>query len=51
MIGVFPEARAAIEEAMEMVLLGRMSPQDALDMAAEEVTAAIRRYNIQAGLQ
>ena len=50
-IGVFPEARAAIEEAMEMVLLGRMSPQDALDMAAEEVTAAIRRYNIQAGLQ
>lgn len=46
-IGVFPEAREAIEEAMEQVLLGRMMPQRALDEAAEEVSAAIRRYNIQ----
>lgn len=50
-IGVFPEARAAVEEAMEMILLRRMTPQQALDMAAEEVTQAIRRYNLQAGLQ
>lgn len=49
-IGVFPEARAAIEEAMEMVLLRRATPKQALDEAAEEVTAAIRRYNLQAGL-
>lgn len=50
-IGVFPEARKAIEEAMEQVLLGRMTPKQALDEAAAEVTAAIRRYNIQMGLQ
>ncbi|NMB46698.1 MAG: ABC transporter substrate-binding protein [Firmicutes bacterium] len=48
-IGVFPEARKAIEVAMEQVLLGMASPQAALDEAAEEVTAAIRRYNIQRG--
>lgn len=51
LIGVFPEARAAIEEAIEMVLLGLATPQEALDEAAREVTAAIRRYNIQMGLQ
>ncbi|OUN01650.1 MAG: hypothetical protein BAA04_00160 [Firmicutes bacterium ZCTH02-B6] len=50
-IGVFPEARKAIEEAMEYVLLGYMTPKEALDEAAAEVTAAIRRYNIQMGLQ
>lgn len=50
LIGVFPEARAAIEEAMEMVLLGFATPKEALDEAAREVTNAIRRYNIQMGL-
>lgn len=50
-IGVFPEARAAVEEAMELVLLRRMSPKATLDEAAAEVTQAIRRYNLQAGIQ
>lgn len=48
-IGVFPEARQAIEVAIEQVLLGMATPKEALDEAAEEVTAAIRRYNIQRG--
>src|SRR5690606_24905376 len=50
-IGVFPEPRNAIEEAMEYVLLGYMTPKEALDEAAAQVTAAIRRYNAQMGLR
>ncbi len=48
-IGVFPEAREAIQEAYEQVLLAGMDPQQALDEAAAEVSAAIQRYNIQMG--
>jgi sn-glycerol 3-phosphate transport system substrate-binding protein len=48
-IGVFPEARQAVEVAIEQVVLGLATPQEALDEAAAEVTAAIRRYNIQSG--
>ena len=40
-----PQARASIENAIESVLLKNVSPKDALDAAAKEVTAAIENYN------
>lgn len=49
-LGVFPEARKEIEEAMEAVLLGRATPKQTLDKAAAEVTKAIGRYNRSMGL-
>jgi len=41
--------RKRIEDAIEEVLLGRASSQDALDRAAEEITTAIDRYNKSTG--
>lgn len=50
LIGVFPQARATIETAIEEVLAGAATPQEALDKAAAEVTAAIEEYNLSMGL-
>lgn len=50
LIGVFPTARQTIEEAIEEVLEGVATPQEALDKAALIVTDAIEEYNISMGL-
>jgi sn-glycerol 3-phosphate transport system substrate-binding protein len=51
LIGVFPTARQTIEGAIEEVLAGVATPQEALDKAAQIVTDAIEEYNISMGLQ
>jgi sn-glycerol 3-phosphate transport system substrate-binding protein len=51
LIGVFPSARQTIETAIEEVLAGKSTPQQALDTAAASVTAAIEEYNISMGLK
>jgi sn-glycerol 3-phosphate transport system substrate-binding protein len=43
--GVMPQARQAIENAIESVILGKATSKAALDAAATEVTAAIVEYN------
>ena len=50
LIGVFPSARATIETAIEEVLAGKATPQEALDKAALAVTQAIEEYNLSMGL-
>jgi sn-glycerol 3-phosphate transport system substrate-binding protein len=50
LIGVFPTARQTIEDAIEQVLAGVATPQEALDNAAASVTLAIEEYNISMGL-
>ncbi|MHC1772285.1 MAG: ABC transporter substrate-binding protein [Flexilinea sp.] len=50
LIGVFPTARQTIESAIEEVLAGVATPQEALDNAAQIVTDAIKEYNISMGL-
>jgi len=44
-IGVFPEARARVQKAVESVLLGQETSQAALNAAAEEITVSIDKYN------
>ena len=51
LIGVFPSARATIEGAIEEILAGKATPQQALDTAAAAVTQAIEDYNISMGLK
>ena len=51
LIGVFPSARQTIEGAIEEVLAGKATPQEALDKAAATVTAAIEEYNITMGIK
>lgn len=51
LIGVFPTARQTIEAAIEEVLAGVATPKEALDKAAQIVTAAIEEYNISMGLE
>lgn len=51
LIGVFPTARQTIEGAIEEVLAGKATPQEALDKAAATVTGAIEEYNITMGIQ
>lgn len=51
LIGVFPVARQTIEGAIEEVLAGKATPQQALDKAAQTVTAAIEEYNLTMGIQ
>ena len=51
LIGVFPTARQTIEGAIEEVLAGQGTPQEALDKAADTVTQAIQEYNQSMGLQ
>jgi sn-glycerol 3-phosphate transport system substrate-binding protein len=51
LIGVFPTARQTIEGAIEEVLAGVATPQEALDNAAATVTQAIADYNVSMGLK
>jgi len=44
-IGVFPEARQIVEQAMEEVVNGAKSPEDALKAAQDEITSKIETYN------
>jgi sn-glycerol 3-phosphate transport system substrate-binding protein len=46
LIGVFPTARQTVETAIEEVLAGQATPQEALDNAAAAVTQAIADYNL-----
>jgi sn-glycerol 3-phosphate transport system substrate-binding protein len=48
-LGVFPEARSRIQKAIKSVLLGQSSSQQALNAAAEEINAAIDKYNKSSG--
>jgi len=47
--GVMPAARARIENAIEEVVLGKSTPQQALDAAATDVTKLIADYNKSVG--
>jgi len=49
LIGVFPTARQTVETAIEEVLAGQATPQQALDNAAATVTQAIADYNVTMG--
>ena len=49
LIGVFPTARQTVETAIEEVLAGQATPQQALDNAAAAVTQAIADYNMTMG--
>lgn len=51
LIGVFPVARQTIEGSIEEVLAGKSTPQQALDKAAQTVTAAIEEYNLTMGIK
>ncbi len=44
-LGVFPEARARVQKAIESVLLGQENSSQALNAATEEITASIDKYN------
>jgi sn-glycerol 3-phosphate transport system substrate-binding protein len=45
LLGVFPEARQRVEDAIEATVLGRRPPAQALDDAAREIDSAIAIYN------
>ena len=51
LIGVFPTARQTVEGAIEEILAGKATPQEALDKAADTVTQAIDEYNTSMGLK
>ncbi|WP_438445813.1 ABC transporter substrate-binding protein [Gorillibacterium sp. sgz5001074] len=44
-MGVFPEARQVVENAIEEALNGKKAPKEALDGAAKEITSKIAAYN------
>jgi sn-glycerol 3-phosphate transport system substrate-binding protein len=44
-MGVFPEARQQVEDAIEQALSGKKQPQQALDEAAEGITNKLSTYN------
>jgi sn-glycerol 3-phosphate transport system substrate-binding protein len=44
-MGVFPEARQIVEQAMEEIVNGAKSPEDALKAAQDEITSKIETYN------
>ncbi|WP_098742883.1 ABC transporter substrate-binding protein [Paenibacillus sp. EZ-K15] len=44
-MGVFPEARQLTETAIEEVLNGKKTAQEALDKAAQEISSKIETYN------
>jgi sn-glycerol 3-phosphate transport system substrate-binding protein len=50
LLGVFPEARAKVEEAIEAAVLGRRTTKQALDDAAKGVDQAIAVYNRTMGV-
>ena len=45
LLGVFPEARQRVEEAIEATVLGRKTAQQALNDAARDINQAIGVYN------
>ncbi|HKX18630.1 MAG TPA: ABC transporter substrate-binding protein [bacterium] len=45
LLGVFPEARQHVEDAIEAAVLGRKTAKPALDDAAREIDQAIAGYN------
>ena len=45
LLGVFPEARQTIEANIEEMVQGTITPQQALDKAAESINSAIDNYN------
>ena len=49
LIGVFPTARQTVETAIEEVLAGQATPEEALNNAAQVVTQAIEDYNATMG--
>ncbi len=50
LLGVFPEARQKVEEAIEATVLGRKTPKQALDDAARDINQAIAVYNRTMGV-
>jgi sn-glycerol 3-phosphate transport system substrate-binding protein len=44
-MGVFPEARQQVEDAIEQALSGKKQPQQALDEAAKGITDKLSTYN------
>ena len=44
-LGVFPEARAAIEENIEKVLNNEITAQNAVDNMAKTINSALEKYN------
>jgi sn-glycerol 3-phosphate transport system substrate-binding protein len=51
LIGVFPTARQTVETAIEEVLAGQATPEEALNNAAAAVTQAIADYKLSMGQQ
>ncbi len=49
-LGVYPQARQSVENAIENSILNKMPVKDALDASAKEVTTAIQQYNKTSGL-
>ncbi|HEX2864171.1 MAG TPA: extracellular solute-binding protein, partial [Deinococcales bacterium] len=47
--GVMPQIRQNVEAAMEAVIAGKMSVEDALNDAAQKSNDAIQRYNASVG--
>ncbi|RAK11777.1 carbohydrate ABC transporter substrate-binding protein (CUT1 family) [Halanaerobium saccharolyticum] len=45
LIGTFPEVRQIVEESVEKTLEGNMTPQAAMDEAAERVNKSLKEYN------
>lgn len=50
LLGVFPEARQKVEDAIEAAVLGRKTPQQALNDAARDINQAIAVYNRTMGV-
>lgn len=44
-MGVYPDARTITVKAMEKVINGEMTPEEALQEARDEITTALERYN------
>ena len=44
-LGVFPEARASIEENIEKVLNDEITPETAVDNMAKTINSALEKYN------
>jgi sn-glycerol 3-phosphate transport system substrate-binding protein len=49
LLGVFPEARSTVETAIETVLEGKASTQQALDNAIQIINKSIQNYNNSLG--
>ncbi len=50
LLGVFPEARQKVEDAIEAAVLGKKTPSQALDDAARDINQAIGVYNRTMGI-